>query len=157
MRRVTTVLRAVSGGSHPPLDGFELGYLTSDGAQARIPLADAWARRLESAPPARSFPSYKGQRHFPGRWWSATEARHVGYESWLERDHLMLLDFDPQVAGIALQPFWLFWATDEGRPRPAKAASAGARCPDDHSAQRALLSPGFTNRVNARPAIGSCR
>jgi hypothetical protein len=117
MLRVTTVLRAVSGGSHPPVDGFELGYVTSDGAQARVPLVDAWALRLEFAPPVRSFPSYKGQRHFPGRWWSATDTRHVGYESWLERDHLMLLDFDPQVAGIASQPFWLFWTTDEGKAR----------------------------------------
>jgi hypothetical protein len=36
-------------------------------------------------------------------------AEHVGYESWLERDHAMLLDFDPQVAGFAAQPFWLLW------------------------------------------------
>ena len=33
----------------------------------------------------------------------------VGYESWLERDWLMLLDFDPDVVGIAAQPFWLLW------------------------------------------------
>ncbi len=83
--------------------------MTLDGARIRVPLADAWALRLEGAPPVRSFPSYKGQRHFPGRWWSATNNQHVGYESWLERDQLMLLDFDPEVAGIASQPFWLFW------------------------------------------------
>src|SRR4051812_28633615 len=103
-----TELRLMHGGtSASPGDGFEVGYLTEDGAHARVPLADAWGLRLESAPPARSFTSYKGQRHFPGRWWSATEERHVGYESWLERDHLMLLDFDPEVVGIASQPFWL--------------------------------------------------
>ena len=28
------------------------------------------------------------------RWWSATDGGHVGYESWPERDHVMLLDFD---------------------------------------------------------------
>jgi hypothetical protein len=28
----------------------------------------------------------------------------VGYESWLERDRLILLDFDPEVVGIASQP-----------------------------------------------------
>ena len=28
-------------------------------------------------------------------------AAHVGYESWLERDHAMLLDFDPEVTGFA--------------------------------------------------------
>ncbi|HEU4544060.1 MAG TPA: hypothetical protein VFR23_23220 [Jiangellaceae bacterium] len=36
-----------------------------------------------------------------GRWWSATDGGHVGYESRLERDHVMLLDFDPTVVGIA--------------------------------------------------------
>ena len=39
-----------------------------------------------------------------GRWWSATDGRHVGSESWLERD-LMLLDFDPTVIAIGSQPF----------------------------------------------------
>ncbi|WP_174876262.1 hypothetical protein [Acrocarpospora corrugata] len=41
----------------------------------------------------------------------------MGYESWLERDHVMLLDFDPTVTGIASQPFWLFWATEDGKSR----------------------------------------
>ena len=30
----------------------------------------------------------------------------MGYESWLERDRLLLLDFDPEVVGIVSQPFW---------------------------------------------------
>jgi len=34
---------------------------------------------------------------------------HVGFESWLERDHVMLMDFDPGITGIASQPFWLHW------------------------------------------------
>jgi hypothetical protein len=29
----------------------------------------------------------------------------------------MLLDFDPDVVGIASQPFWLFWTEPEGRSR----------------------------------------
>jgi hypothetical protein len=53
----------------------------------------------------------------PGLWWSATTGAHVGYESWLERDHVMLLDFDPRVAAIAAQPFWLRWRDDAGRSR----------------------------------------
>lgn len=72
---------------------------------------------FESCEPVRRFPSRKGQRHLSGRWWSATMNRHVGYESWLERDHLMLLDFDPDVVGIASQPFWLYWTTAEGKAR----------------------------------------
>jgi hypothetical protein len=41
----------------------------------------------------------------------------VGYESWLERDRLVPLDFDPEVVGIASEPFWLLWTTTEGMPR----------------------------------------
>jgi hypothetical protein len=112
------VLSSIRGGAPDLVDGYEIAaYLTPDGAQARVPLADAWSLRLEAAPPVRRFTSYKGQRHLPGLWWTATKARHVGYESWLERDHLMLLDFDPEVVGIASQPFWLFWAAEDGKVR----------------------------------------
>jgi hypothetical protein len=38
-----------------------------------------------------------------------TADSHVGFESWMERDHVMALDFDPTVVGIASQPFWLSW------------------------------------------------
>jgi hypothetical protein len=43
----------------------------------------------------------------------------VGYESWLERDHAMLFDFDREVAGFASQPFWLSWWGEHGRRRHA--------------------------------------
>jgi hypothetical protein len=55
--------------------------------------------------------------HLPGLWWSVTTGAHVGYESWLERDHVMLLDFDPEVIAIAAQPFWLRWRDGSGRSR----------------------------------------
>ncbi|WP_343230846.1 TnsA-like heteromeric transposase endonuclease subunit [Yinghuangia seranimata] len=80
-------------------------------------LIDAWAVRFEDAAPARAIRSYKGQRNLPGQWWSATDGRHVGYESRLERDHVMALDFDPTVTAISSQPFWLFWSIGEGRTR----------------------------------------
>jgi hypothetical protein len=38
----------------------------------------------------------------------ASTGRRVGFESWLER-HLMLLDFDPDVAAVSSRPFWLHW------------------------------------------------
>ena len=44
----------------------------------------------------------------------------MGFESWLERDHVMVMDFDPAIAKIASQPFWLHWRLDEdGRLRHA--------------------------------------
>jgi hypothetical protein len=56
-------------------------------------------------------------------------AGHVGYESWLERDHLMLLDFDPLVVGVSSQPFWLFWGDERGRC-VSHAPDYFARCAD---------------------------
>ena len=98
-------------------DGFEVRFLAEDSTERRLPWTDAWAVRFESAAPARRFASYRGQRHFPGRWWTATVGRHVGFESWLERDHLMLLDFDPRVVGVSSQPFWLTWTGEESKAR----------------------------------------
>ena len=63
----------------------------------------------------RSFHWAKGAAHFPGLWWSSTTSAHVGFESWLERDHVMLMDFDPGITGIASQPFWLHWQDGDGR------------------------------------------
>jgi hypothetical protein len=73
--------------------------------EVRLPLAEAAQTAFEDVPPVRDFASYRGQRHFPGLYYSVTLDRHVGYESWLERDHAMLLDFDPLVTGFASQPF----------------------------------------------------
>jgi hypothetical protein len=107
----------VAGGAPAPLtERFEVAFADEDGQQ-RLPLAEAWSMPFESCLPVRGFPSYKGQRHHVGRWWTATTGTLVGYESWLERDRLLLLDFDPDTVGIASQPFWLFWTTAEGKPR----------------------------------------
>src|SRR5664280_1874865 len=64
------------------------GSSASDGRQVRMGLAEGVPVRFEAVAPVRAFPSFKRQRYFPGPWWSATTRRHVGYESWLERDHL---------------------------------------------------------------------
>jgi hypothetical protein len=81
--------------------------------QHRVRLVDAWGVRFEAAAPARRFNPRKGQRHLSGRWWSATDGAHVDYESWLERDHVMALDFDVSVVAIASRPFWLSWTVWE--------------------------------------------
>lgn len=87
-----------------------MGFLDGSGRERR----EHWDRvcsevRFDEVLPVRSFPSHRGQRNFSGLYWSATSGRHVGFESWLERDTAMLLDFDPAVAGFASQPFWLYW------------------------------------------------
>ncbi|MBT8227488.1 MAG: TnsA-like heteromeric transposase endonuclease subunit [Dactylosporangium sp.] len=136
-------LRPVPGGAGgDPLEGFEVGYVDLDGVERRVRWADAWPVRFELCRPARRFPQYKGQKHHPGRWWTATMGGHVGYESWLERGHLMLLDFDPAVVAVASQPFWLFWANEQGKVRShapdyfARLADGGARVVDCRPIER---------------------
>lgn len=79
------------------------------GARRRRPLLDCVTVRFEDVRPVRPFRWPKGGCHFPGWYWAATTGQHVGFESWLERDRLVLMDFDPAVVGIASQPFWLHW------------------------------------------------
>ena len=71
---------------------------------------------LGSCLPVRSFPSYKGQRNYPGWFWSSTTGKLVGFESWVERGHLVALDFAAEVTAIVSQPFWLCWRTPAGKP-----------------------------------------
>jgi hypothetical protein len=95
---------------------FEVDYLTVDRAVRGAVLEDVWSAPFERALPVRRFVARKGQQHLSGLWWSVTTGGHVGFESWLERDHVMLLDFDAAVTGIASQPFWLRWHDQTGTP-----------------------------------------
>jgi hypothetical protein len=66
--------------------------------------------------PVRKFSSYRGKRSFSGLWRSSTISNHLGFESWLERDQVMALDFDRAVVGFSSQPFRLSWS-DNGKTR----------------------------------------
>ncbi|KAB1927086.1 TnsA-like heteromeric transposase endonuclease subunit [Micromonospora sp. ALFpr18c] len=104
----------------PGLDeNFEAIYLDDQGVEQRVPWG--WLPEVVDVldRPVRSFPSYRGQRNFPGWYWSATVGRQVGFESWVERDHLVALDFDPSVSGIVSQPFWLLWPGESKTRRHA--------------------------------------
>jgi hypothetical protein len=123
--------------------GFEIGYVTDDGLEHRVSLSQAWATPFESCSPIRRFTSHKGQRHLSGLWWSATTGGHVGFESWMERDHVMALDFDPTVVGIASQPFWLSWRDDAGTDL---ACTGLLRSPSGRYFGRSRLPPGGAAR-----------
>lgn len=43
----------------------------------------------------------------------------VGFESWLERDQVMMLDFSPGVVAFSSQPFWLTWPVGSKERRHA--------------------------------------
>ncbi|WP_080772825.1 TnsA-like heteromeric transposase endonuclease subunit [Mycobacterium avium] len=88
----------------------EIEFKTSAG-RARMPLSEcATADFIAECSPVRRFPSFVGQSNYPGWWWFSTTRQHVGYESWLERDHVMAMDADPAVTGVASQPFRFHWS-----------------------------------------------
>ena len=97
----------------------ELSYVDTVHGRRRRPLLECVTARFEHVAPVRSFRWSRGERHFAGWYWAATTGQHVGYESWLERDRLVLMDFDPAVVGIASQPFWLYWHDGERERRHA--------------------------------------
>ena len=80
------------------LPAFDIEFVERCGTRHWEPLERLFSTARRAGPV-----SYAGFR------WSATTGRHVGFESWLERDHAMLLDFDPDVIGLCSQPFWLRW------------------------------------------------
>jgi hypothetical protein len=106
-------------------EGFEAVYVDEDGVEQRVPWG--WLPEVVGGlgRPVRSFPSYRGQRNFPGWYWSTTQGRRIGFESWVERNHLVALDFDPSVVGIVSQPFWLLWPGRWGQAAPARAGLPG--------------------------------
>ena len=98
-------------------DGFGAVFVTASGDERRVPWR--WLPQVvdEIGGPVRVLRSHHGQRNFPGWYWSSTLGRRVGFESWVARDHLLALDFDPDVVDIVSQPFWLVWRDGQGEQR----------------------------------------
>jgi hypothetical protein len=119
--------------------GFEVEYAEPGGREVRAGLGRLLRVDLGSCLPARSFPSYKGQRNYPGWFWSATMGRLVGFESWVERGHLVALDFAPEVTAIVSQRFWLCWRSPAGK--------VSRHAPDFH----ARLAGGGALVIDSRP------
>jgi len=120
--------------------GFEVGFVGVGGRECRERLETVAGLAFELVPQVRSFPSFRGQRNNTGLWWLSRSGRHVGFESWLERDHLTLMDFDRSIMDVAAQPFWLFWSSESRRAR--------SHAPDFF----ARLSDGTGVVVDVRPA-----
>ncbi|MGI5238709.1 TnsA-like heteromeric transposase endonuclease subunit [Dactylosporangium sp. CA-139066] len=87
-----------------PVDLVRVRYIDRDGREHLTPLDRVTAVPFEDGRMARRVPSYRGQRHTPGRYWSATTGQLLEYESYLESKWLTLLDFDPAVVGYSVQP-----------------------------------------------------
>jgi hypothetical protein len=93
-----------------------VSFRDSGGEVIHSDLVSVSAVALATSRPWRTFRWHHGQAHYSGWYWAATMRRHVVYESRLELARLLLADFDPQVAAIAAQPFYLT-ACVEGRER----------------------------------------
>ena len=95
-------------GTRPACESVRVSVRASDGSSADgLNWSKISADRLKAASPWRTFRSYKGQRHFPGSYWSATMFDLVIYESRLELARLLYADFDRSVRSISAQPFLL--------------------------------------------------
>jgi hypothetical protein len=92
-------------------DGIRLVYTDDRGRRHAITLVEARAVDFGQTRSFRAPPAYRGQRNFPGWWWSVTTRSHVVYESWLGRHHIIEADRDARVTGISGQPFALTWAS----------------------------------------------
>lgn len=78
---------------------------------------DVVAGRIRVVTAVGSPPSFKGQRSYPGLWWMATTRSHVAFQSWLQRDRLIILDFDPSVVAVASRSLCLEWTSEVGAHR----------------------------------------
>lgn len=86
-----------------------------DGDAEQVDLVDAAMLRFEDGLPYRRLVSYKGQRNFVGSWWFETTGAYVPYESWVERDQVMMMDRARAVIAVQSQPFCLELDLD-GKP-----------------------------------------
>jgi hypothetical protein len=88
-----------------------VAFKPAAGGEERAVFADTTVNALLDVLPWRTFRWFKGQKHYSGAYWSATERRHVMYESRHEHSFLLLADFAPSVERIAAQPFQLAFPT----------------------------------------------
>lgn len=86
-------------------DFAEASYKNSDGVVVTTEWWDLDADAVAAGVPWRKFAWYLGQESYSGVYWSATEGALVGYESRLERSHLVMGDFERSVKRVASQPF----------------------------------------------------
>jgi hypothetical protein len=155
------VVVGVSTSATLPAMGVQTGFVDRAGVKRSGALEVLSDAGFEHALPVRSFGSFRGQRSFQGSWWFATTGEHVGFESWVERDAVMLLDFDPDVVAVSSQPFCLRWAGQPGTRRHvpdffARLADGSAVVIDVRPDE--LISPGdaevFAATARACAAVG---
>ncbi|MFE1963022.1 TnsA-like heteromeric transposase endonuclease subunit [Streptomyces sp. NPDC059479] len=142
------------------LAAFDLAF-SVNGTLVRRSLGASWDMPFEAVNPVREFSWRKDGHGFAGWYYSSTMRDHVGYESWLEQDRLILLDRDSHVVAIASQPFWLHWRDGTRRRRHApdyfvRLSDGGARIIDVRAADELdeLTEEAFDATGHACRAVG---
>lgn len=116
--RVLIVLQVTSAaGSEVAVTGPFVASVSVGGTAVRRALAELPLDSLRRCEPVRSPGVYRRQRHMPGRWFSTTTGRFLEYESLLERDWMLLMDFDREVEWICEQPLQLRYCVDGQQAR----------------------------------------
>ncbi|MER6112577.1 TnsA-like heteromeric transposase endonuclease subunit [Streptomyces hirsutus] len=104
----------------PEVDSVDVLFRAAGGAKECSRWSSAAAEVVfESCPPLKPFPVRKGKRLAPGWWWSATTGKLVHYGSAAMRLHVMLLDRDPRISGLAARSLELRWHRPSGVPAHA--------------------------------------
>lgn len=93
----------------------DVEYRSAGGKPRVMPWNDIDPQAVAAGRPWREFAWHLGQRNYSGRYWCATEAKLVGYESLLELSRLMMADFELSAKRIASQPFQITAEIDGGR------------------------------------------
>jgi hypothetical protein len=92
-------------------------FVDASGVECDVGLEEAAAVPFEDGRMVRKIPSYRGQKHAPGRYWSASTGELVEYESHLECRWMTLLDFDRHVVAFVSQPLRLEAVDGQGHWR----------------------------------------
>lgn len=64
---------------------------------------------FEAADPVRSFPAWRGRRHYDGAYWMESSGTSVPFESLTERACLVELDRRGGICMVSSQPMWVRW------------------------------------------------
>lgn len=101
-------LTAVKGRVPRFVDRNHVTWIDDRGRDMTAPVSDIGDVAFEEVPPVRPMRWHPNQRNFPTLFFFDTTKQHIRCESRLERNHLMLLDFDPHVTAVSAQPFELW-------------------------------------------------
>jgi hypothetical protein len=104
----------IEGVDHLVSGPFSMRMMTP-GGELSVPLAEVGGEELLGATPVRKPKIFPNQKNMPGKSFCSTNGDFVEYESLLERDWILVKDFDPRVTRILEQPFELEYQLGERR------------------------------------------